>query len=78
MHRKMIIMTDSLSSLTALKRVYLGRNPTIPKILSMLVEEGEDLKLMWVPEHTEIENNESAKESLYEEPAQEIRATKND
>jgi hypothetical protein len=36
------------------------------------------LKLMWVPEHTEIENNESAKESLHEEPAQEIRATEND
>jgi hypothetical protein len=33
---------------------------------------------MWVPEHTEIENNESAKESLLEETAQEIRATEND
>jgi hypothetical protein len=78
MHCKTVIMTDSLSSLTALKRVYPGRNPTILKILSMSVEEGEDLKLMWVPEHTEIENNESAKESLHEEPAQEIRATEND
>jgi hypothetical protein len=48
MHRKTIIMTDSLRSLTALERVYLGRNPTIPKILNLLGEEGEDLKLMWV------------------------------
>jgi hypothetical protein len=27
MHRKTVIMTDSLSSLTALERVYPGRNP---------------------------------------------------
>jgi hypothetical protein len=78
MHRKTVIMTDSLSSLTALKREYPGRNPTIPKILSMLVEEAEDLKLMWVPENTEIENNESTKKSLHEERAQEIRAIEND
>jgi hypothetical protein len=31
MHCKTVIMPDSLSSLTALERVYPGRNPTIPK-----------------------------------------------
>jgi ribonuclease HI len=59
MHCKTVIMTDSLNTLTALERVYPGRNPTIPKILNLLAVEGEDLKLMWVPAHTGIEGNES-------------------
>jgi hypothetical protein len=75
-------MTDSLSSLTALERVYPVRNPTIPKILNLLAEEGEDMKLMWVPAHTRIEDNEfvdkADKKTLHEEPAPEIRATEND
>jgi hypothetical protein len=29
------------------------------KILNMLVEKGETLKLMWIPAHTEIEGNEA-------------------
>jgi hypothetical protein len=82
MHCKTFIITDLLSSLTALKRVYSGRNPTIPKILNLLAEEGEDLKLMWVPANNGIEGSESAdkvaKEALHEEPAPEIRATEND
>jgi hypothetical protein len=41
-----------------LERVYPGRNPTIAKILNLLAEEGEDLKLMLVPAHTGIESNE--------------------
>jgi hypothetical protein len=51
-------MTDSLSNPTALEIVYPGRNPTILKILILLAEEGEDLKLKWVPTHTGIEGNE--------------------
>jgi hypothetical protein len=46
MHRKTVIMIDSLSSLTALGRVYPGKNPTIPKMLNLLAEKEEDLKLM--------------------------------
>jgi ribonuclease HI len=82
MHCKTVIMTESLSCLTALERVYPGRNSTIPKILNLLAEEGEDLKVMWVPRHTGIEGNESAnkaaKEALHEKPAPDIRATEND
>jgi hypothetical protein len=52
MHRKTVI--NSVSSLTALERVYPGRNPTISKIFILLVEKGEELKLMWVPAHTGI------------------------
>jgi ribonuclease HI len=70
-------MTDSLNSLTALERVYPGRNPTIPNILNLLAEEGEDLKLMWVPAHTGIEGNESADKAA-KEALHEIRATEND
>jgi ribonuclease HI len=70
-HRKRVIMTDSLSSLTALERVYPGRDPKIPKLLNLLAEEGEDLKLMWVSAHTGIEGDESAdraaKKALHEE-----------
>jgi ribonuclease HI len=59
--------------------VYPGRNSTIPKILNLLAEKGEDLKLMWILAHTGIGGNESvdkaAKEALHEEPAPEIRAT---
>jgi ribonuclease HI len=42
-----IIMTDSQSSLTALEN----------KILNMLAEKVERLKLMWVPAHTRIKEN---------------------
>jgi hypothetical protein len=42
MHRKMVITTNSLNSLTALERVYPGRNPMIPNILNLLANEGED------------------------------------
>jgi hypothetical protein len=42
MHYKTVIETDSLSSLTALERVHPGRNLTIPKILNLLAEEGEN------------------------------------
>jgi hypothetical protein len=56
-----IIMTDSLSSLTALEKVE-------NKILTMLAEKGESLKLMWVPAHTGIEGIEgvdkAAKDAL--------------
>jgi ribonuclease HI len=62
--------------------VYPGKNPTIPKMLNLLAEKEEDLKLMWVAAHTGMECNKSAdratKEALHEELAPEIRATKND
>jgi hypothetical protein len=81
-HRKTVIIINSISSLTALERVYPDGNPTIPKILNLLAEEGEDLKLMWVPAHNGIEGNASAdkaaKKALHEEPASEIWATEND
>jgi hypothetical protein len=68
MHRKTFIMTDSLSSLKALERVYPGKNPTIPKVLN--------LKLMWGPAQTGIVDK-AAEEALHEEPGPEIRATEN-
>jgi hypothetical protein len=59
-----------------------GQKPYDPKVLNLLAEEREDLKLMWVPAQTGIEGNESAdkaaEEVLYEEPSPEIRATEND
>jgi ribonuclease HI len=52
-----IIMTDSLSSLIALEKVFPSKNSMENKILNMLAEKGERLKLMWVPAHTGIEGN---------------------
>jgi hypothetical protein len=66
MHCKTVIMADSLKNLTALERLYLSRNPTIPKILNLLAKE--------------VKGNEStdkvAKKALHEEPAPNIRAAK--
>jgi ribonuclease HI len=66
MHHKKVIMTDSLSSLTALEIVYPGKNLSIPKILNLLAEEGKNLKLMWVPAQTGIKGNESADKAAKE------------
>jgi hypothetical protein len=52
-------MTDSLSSLTALEKVFPSKNSIENKILNMLAEKGENLKLMWVPAHTVINGNEA-------------------
>jgi hypothetical protein len=60
MHLKTVIMTDSLSSLKVLERVYPCKNPMIPKVLNLLAEEGDDLELMSVPGITGIKANESA------------------
>jgi hypothetical protein len=51
------IMSDSLSSLTALKKVFPSKNSMENQILNMLAEKGERLKLMWVPAHTGIKGN---------------------
>jgi ribonuclease HI len=66
-----IIMTDTLSSLTALEKVFPGKNSMQNTIFNRLAEKGKSLKLMWVPAHTGIEGNEvadkAAKDALNEE-----------
>jgi hypothetical protein len=42
-----IIMTDSLRSLTALEKVFSSKNPMKNKIMNMLAEKEECLKLIW-------------------------------
>jgi ribonuclease HI len=57
------IMTDSLSSLKALEMVFPSKNSMENKILKMLAEKGESLKLIWVPAHKGIEGNKAADEA---------------
>jgi ribonuclease HI len=54
-------MTDSLSSLTALQKVFPSKNTMENKLLNMLAKKGENLKLMWVP--AGMEGNEAADEA---------------
>jgi hypothetical protein len=56
-------MTDSLSSLTALEKVFPTKNSMEHKLLNMLAEKRESLKLMWVPAYTGIEGNNEADEA---------------
>jgi ribonuclease HI len=58
-----IIMIDSHSSLTTLEKVFPSKNSMENKILNMLAEKGESLKLIWVPAHTGRERNEAADEA---------------
>jgi ribonuclease HI len=77
-----IIMTDSLSSLTALEKVFPSKNSMENKILNMLAEKGESLKMMWVPAHTGREGNEAAdvaaKDALNEDILPGTKATEMD
>jgi ribonuclease HI len=67
-----IIMTDSLSSLTELEKVFSSKNPIENKILNVLAEKGVSLKLIWVPAHTGIEGNQAADEAAKDALNQDI------
>lgn len=59
-NHKFVIISDSLSSLTRLTRMY-DFNPLINKIKNALDEcKSKDIYLLWVPSHVNIEGNEEA------------------
>jgi ribonuclease HI len=66
-----IIITDSLSSLTALKKKFLAKELKGEQSFEHAPEKGENLKLIWVPAHSRIERNEAlddaAKDALSED-----------
>jgi ribonuclease HI len=63
------IMTDSLSSLTALEKVFPSKNSMENKILNILRRE----KLIsWVPAQTGIEGNEAADEAAKDALSEDI------
>jgi ribonuclease HI/endonuclease/exonuclease/phosphatase family metal-dependent hydrolase len=55
-----VILTDSLSSLTALERLYPAKNPAISDLRNLLHAEKDNLSLVWVPSHCGISGNEEA------------------
>jgi ribonuclease HI len=63
---KKVILTDSLSSLMAQKSLYSKRNSKTTELKDLLVEEGPNLRLMWVPPHTGITGNERADKAAKE------------
>jgi hypothetical protein len=62
---------NETNCLTALEKVFSSKNSMENKILNMLAEIGESLKLMWVSPHTRTEGNEvgdkAAKDALNED-----------
>lgn len=57
--RKIIICTDSLSTITAVSNIS-NRTPIIEDIRSKLIVNESRIKLMWVPGHVGIKGNEEA------------------
>ena len=59
--KKVLILTDSLSSLQAIKK--LNKNPIIAEIVSLYnlaLENGESIIFVWIPSHCGITGNEEA------------------
>jgi hypothetical protein len=73
-----IIMTDYLSGLTELIKVFPNKNSMENKILNMLAEKENNLKLMWIPAQTGIEGNEAAKDTVNEDIFPVTKATEMD
>jgi hypothetical protein len=51
---KKIICTDSLSNLIAQQNLVTKINPKEAELKDLMAEEGNNLKLMWVPAHTAV------------------------
>jgi ribonuclease HI len=55
-----VVLTDSVSSLTALEKLFPGKNPAIIELCNLLHAEKDDLRIVWVPSHCGITGNEKA------------------
>ncbi|XP_050311527.1 uncharacterized protein LOC126747075 [Anthonomus grandis grandis] len=64
--RKLIIVTDSLSGIQAITRTGINKDTdyiTLSTRQEILKSKDTDIKLLWVPSHTEIRGNEKADET---------------
>jgi hypothetical protein len=68
--RRIVIATDSLSTLLAASDKKVTKNPKTRKIRKLLEQKGDKITLLWVPSHAGIPGNEkvdsAAKEALDE------------
>ena len=73
---KFLILSDSLSSLMAIKEKKLDHPFLIDffEHYTQLCQEGKDIKLMWVPSHVNIKGNEEADAAAKEALAEELPA----
>ena len=73
---KFLILSDSLSSLMAIKEKKLDHPFLIDffEHYTELCQEGKDIKLMWVPSHVNIKGNEEADTAAKEALAEELPA----
>jgi ribonuclease HI len=69
------IYTDSLSNLIVQQNLVTKRNPKTAELKDLMAEEGNNIKLMWVPAHTGIKGNEEADEAANESLEQEVETT---
>jgi hypothetical protein len=72
---KKIICTDSPNNLIAQQSLGTKKNP---ELKDLMAEEGNNIKLMWVPAHTGIKRNEEADEAANEFLLQEEKCLKID
>jgi ribonuclease HI len=62
-----IIFTNSLSNLIPQQNLITKKNPKAAELRDLMAEEGNNLKLMWVPAHTGIKENKEADRDFLEQ-----------
>jgi ribonuclease HI len=72
---KKIICTDSLSNLMAQQNLVTKKNPKAAELKDLMAEEGNNLKLTWIPAHTGIKGNEEADEAAKKSLEPEVETT---